>query len=473
MISLTLLFAASALAPTRGELEVTPETIASVIAEAVPVVEQELGLRFTEGGGQARIADRSEVERVLREENVPLMRVQFGEDAAVVQARAFAALIAPSVLAKFAFAENEILVVPEAFARVAEILGRPDLRSIGVLRGVLVHELVHAADQQLHGIRATYLSLLDADSMLAFNAVVEGHAQYVARRVCERLGWSEGFEVFSECTATEVGRESELSEGEILVARIQSASLVSAYTDGERFMTTIAREGGPEAVARAFAEPPAEMAVIHRPEWFLDPASRPAATVDLETGLDVFAQRHAKEGWAERRLSVDTAQLRAVFSLLSGEVVERIVKGLLQNRIVVLSPEINPAGSYVTMALYQWSTELEARFFQEAIERLQHIKDEAMSEGPVRIVEATYEKLDDGDLFGFVTEKKVAVYGSEVRAFSVIATAGDLSIELLFNGEPLERDGLHGRLRDVLRAVRRHDTELLPPPVPSEAGTER
>ncbi len=415
--------------------ELTQEVLHELELEVEPVVQATLGAQF-QGGVSVRLAAPVEIEASLFEENVGLMRQQVADpEVAEGMAREFARGLSPALLAKYRLGKREILVCSGAFADLAELLGLPELLSRGAVRAVLVHELAHAASDELYGASETLYRLDGPDRIQAYNAVLEGYAQHVARRICAARGWMEGFLVYERAIASPPRPGAGEGEDAALdyLTRLQIEVFAARYRDGERFIAALERAGGNEAVARAFREPPTDSALILEPAWFLDPSSRPALVYDLERPLDEFEAEHPAPDWGGTRLTLNASMARAALSLLPEEDVERALRSLRNGRVLTLTPPRAPDSQMIVLALYEFASPDDARQFLWLQRRLLEAKDEALKEGTVRIVASSYEELEEEGLDGFLSAKRVRAGPQEIPVLSGCGVRGRLCAEVLFS----------------------------------------
>ena len=362
-----------------------------------------------------RISTRREIAGILTEELTAQFLTQIDDpQTARREARLSARVLAEGFLAKYATGEACILVSPDTFAQLASLIDEPGLVSEQALCATLAHECVHAFDAKRYGWPERLAKLKGFEAIEAYSAVLEGHAQRVARAACARSGWKEGFETVTRSIGKLPEQRDEVMR---LIARIIETTIVSHYTDGERFIDAIERKGGEAAVARAFREPPPDMETILHPEWFLDPASRPAVAYTVEAGLDALASRFDKKIWMAQRLTVTRPQLEAALSLLPSQDLARILDHMERNRAVVLVPKDAPESKMVTAGLYIFSSAQESAFYIAAAERLSRIKDEKMKEGFIRIVASNYTPLRGPGWQALVVEKTVEAGGPVLRAY--------------------------------------------------------
>ncbi|MBN1417331.1 MAG: sulfatase-like hydrolase/transferase, partial [Planctomycetes bacterium] len=395
-----------------------------------------------------RTSTKREIAEILTEELTAQARTQIDDpQAARRQARLSARVLTEGILAKYATVEGIILVSPDTFVHLASLIAEPGLVSEQALCATLAHECVHAFDAKRYDWPERLTKLKGFEAIQAYSAVLEGHAQRVARAACARGGWKEGFETFTRS----IGKlPEEGDEATRLIARIIATTIASQYYDGERFIEAIERKGGEEAIARAFREPPPDMETIFHPEWFLDPASRPAVAYTVEAGLDAFASRFDEKIWMAQRVTATRPQLEAVLSLLPSEDLARILDHMERNRLIVLVPKDAPQSKMVTAGIYIFSSAEESAFYIAAAERLSRIKDEKMKDGVIRIVSSKHTPLRSPGWQGLVLEKTVEAGGLSFGVSSLVASRGALAVEILHSNEPITREALADLATEML-----------------------
>jgi len=449
--SVFLLFLALAAPVAAQDFEVTEASLAALGKEVLPLVEKETGVSLE--GVSLRLAVPEDLRKVLAGElGLQMRALNLDPDAAKAQAAVAAAVFSRALLAKYATGEKAILLCPGNLDALSRKIAEPLLRSREGLCVVLAHEAVHAADDLRFGFSKTLVSLRDPRALQAFNAVIEGHAQVVARRVSEAGGWKDAFEAFRRGIGKEAPDEG-AGEGERFLSRLLASSFASAYWDGEAFMRALLEKGGDKAVERAFAAPPGDPEVILHPEWFLDPASRPKPAFDFEGALDVLEKGIEPGPWIAQRSPYTRPQLEAALSLLPPDEVRRIGNSLVTSRSAVFSPKEPPVSRQIVGLLAEFSAPADALYYMAAAERLARIKDEKMKSGGVTIVESAYEAVSGEGWQGFFAAKTVEAGPNRIRVFDLVATAGSLSFELFFSGQETSGEAMAALADRVLAAA--------------------
>ena len=430
--------------------------VAAAYAELYPDLEVTPGVRFATKDEVAAILS-VELERQL----IARMDAETAERLAAAGAQAYA----DALLAKYAFDQDEILVLADNIRFMEHGSGLP-LTSPNALRALLAHEFAHALAERRHGIAEKLLGLKSEDAVLAANAVIEGDAQFIARRICESKGWSEGFEAFTEIIGF-IPDNPDLDAATRHMVEIITSAAAAAYYQGEAFIAALHAAGGDAAIAGAFESLPGEMALIYNPEWYLDPSSRPVYDWDLDRGLQPFEARYEGGDWLIQKVSAARAQMEVAFNMLPAADVAPVLDGLMQNRMIVAQPKASPMSGIALAGLYEFDTRETSQAFLKLQDRTSRKKDALMAEGETRIVGAQYTILDEGEWSGLHVAKQVAVAGQEVHVASVIAVQDRIGLEMTFSNveiTPAELIELVGALLQSTRSEITPEPEAEPAP---------
>jgi len=220
---------------------------------------------------------------------------------------------------------------------VSDSLLKSYLNSIGndavaikhALNALLIHELVHAADDSRYNIHQN--RNLTFRASFAQSAVYEGHAQYVTRRICQQTGCSPGLASLDSFMFGETLAPNQIAQP---VQAISRNILEYSYVEGERFIAALAkRSNGQSLVQTALNTPPLD------PVQILDPSSYPNQTrKELNEKLINASTKIAHPWNTNSWVSVEASPLKGVN--LRGDPARRVaaVDGftrLLQGMIAV------------------------------------------------------------------------------------------------------------------------------------------
>jgi len=179
---------------------------------------------------------------------------------------------------------------------------------------LMLHELVHAADDRRHGIHDN--RALDFRASFAQSAAFEGHAQWLTRKICRREGCVGGLDALDAFMFDDSGASTALAPRAGAPAQDERSSPVDrnlleySYVEGERFVAAIAeRENGARLIEQLLSDPP------HDPLQILDPSSFPDVARERRnrTLLDrALGVPHAWLDGNEPRVAIATSPLKGV-----------------------------------------------------------------------------------------------------------------------------------------------------------------
>ena len=244
-------------APTTEGDPATAAEVEAVVTELSAFVEQEQGVGFVEpvaveliGEGEFQdrlLADFDEDADELRETEVFLEGLGL-VDPDVDLVEAMRSLMGGSVVGFYD---------PES----AELVVRGTVLSPYV-RTTIAHELVHALDDQHHDLDRPHYD--DADDEIAFglSALAEGNARRIERAYRDSLSADDR----AAADAEELAYGDGLDLGEVPLILVD---LIGApYVLGEPLVENLVAEGGGEALAAAFADPPRTTEQVIHPERY-------------------------------------------------------------------------------------------------------------------------------------------------------------------------------------------------------------
>lgn len=191
-LSLSALLATTLL-PSQDEkprLQIDDAGLQALVARAVPAVERATGRKFGKPPA-VTLADIGDVMRSLRDDLLPATSTYHaGQPKAridkALQLRAD--FLAVQMLGKYGVQSREVYVLPHRVAPALVAVQWSDADHTQVLHLVVLHELVHAMQDQEIGLAARLARFADADSGEAFSMLIEGHAVFCSERAAKELG---------------------------------------------------------------------------------------------------------------------------------------------------------------------------------------------------------------------------------------------------------------------------------------------
>ncbi|MFP9190228.1 Hvo_1808 family surface protein [Natrialbaceae archaeon A-CW1-1] len=225
----------------------------AVTYRAMARIEEIRGLRFTEDV-EIEVYTRAELREYFDRGDEPadaftneLWRAAFVVDGETDVNDAFDQLYGDAV--QGFYVDNRIVIVTD------------DPDTIRIDRGTLVHELVHALQDQQFGLERQGQTL---DERRAENGLIEGEANYLPTLYDQRCGseW-ECLPDLEPLEGAEAASAGELNVGLFL-------SIYAPYSEGPTFVEHLHETGGWDAIDTAFEDRPVSTAQIIHPERYPD-----------------------------------------------------------------------------------------------------------------------------------------------------------------------------------------------------------
>jgi hypothetical protein len=382
-----------------------------------------------------RFGTSEEIAGILVAENLKAIARQLEEGAEQKEiektAKAAVQTLASATIAKYCFGANEILVNLDVLFIIEES-GLVGMASREALQATLVHEVMHAVHDAQFPIDHLMEGIVDMDSAQAINALIEGHAQFHARRICEAQGWQAGFERFSSAIGWLPPTED---AARALLMKVAIAQMRFWYETGEQFFVAVHAALGDEGVRLVFENPPMESILISEPGWYLQPETRPVAEFDLEERLDSVVAWYGERDVNLMKMKMLEPQILAALSLLPEADVKLAVGEIHDNMLGFAQGR----KSFLSAGLFAMSSAVWSKSFYSLEEQLLHIKDETLKEGNVKILEANYTPFEAGDKFGASTVrgyrglyalKRMQAGSQKMEVSTLVAISGRTVVEV-------------------------------------------
>lgn len=418
LLSLASLLAAS---PARAQGEPVPSwaeaaTLQRRFDEVLrPALDEALGAPLEGGAVEVVLADRVALAAVLAaDEERPYAKE--GEVAGHVRSacRMRAEALAPFVLAKRDIEGPRLLVSPDALGRVVERDGRA--ADAALLDVALLHEAVHAHQHARFDLGAFLAGAPTPEDLAARLAVVEGHAQAVARRAAAALGLGEAAGRFEALLDLPPRALRGTPQGEALGALLS----IQAYRhrEGAACVEHLARALGLEgATRRLFTRPPRSRRLVSHPEELLAPRAAPDVAA---LGPKLAALLDARR-FAARALVMPEPAVRATLAPAGEEARARALAAFREGVAVVapLRDAAPPAAPSALLVAYLCGSPEEAVTFTGVLERVTRARHAALraGEGGARCLSAT---LRPGPAPGYRAEVTLELEGGARRVLVAV-----------------------------------------------------
>lgn len=278
------------------------ENIDAMYNKARELVEQKLDINLEHV--KLQIVDDTPINNEVTRESRRLIEAQFGDTRF---AKHFLSKVMDAQVgtyaALFTSKTNSVLVSRDMLSSFENSLP-PDasLRSAALMT-LLIHELVHAADDQRYKIHEN--RALNFRASFAQSATFEGHAQFVTREICAEHNCSSGLDALDNFM---FNRNAEPAIHSQPIEAISHNVLEYSYVEGERFVAALAtREGGEQLINELLSAPPQDPIQILSPETFPDKEREIRNQRLISASLDVD-HPWVKGNW----IGVETSPLKGV-----------------------------------------------------------------------------------------------------------------------------------------------------------------
>jgi hypothetical protein len=326
MRNLTLTLVLGTVLAGQSVTSVDDGRIAEITARLVPLVERYAGRSFVEPPA-VLLSDAREVGEALEVE----FRICFQQMVAEDEQdrldwfiRKEAHTIAAQMIGKYAYVEDLLFVVPPTLALIASNMSLSDRTANELLELTVAHELVHALQDQEVDLAARIRSAGYNDQLHGLNALIEGHAMFVASQVARHLGMLETYGKSLEVIAP---------DGDLGAATAQSAFGLRSrrmlhtyyYVTGAQRIAELHDKGGSDLIWATLAAPPPRSSAIFR-TWNDGIPAAGAEPIDLLGSLQGAEAIFGDRNWLTMRIEVGHAQLRSECSNV--EDIDQTLQGL-------------------------------------------------------------------------------------------------------------------------------------------------
>lgn len=258
--------------------DLTETRLDAIVAELVPLIEQETGFVFT-AVPHARIARATDLDRIVESEARATFRSLYPDLPDTLLDRAIRPGTPQGISGKYAIHEQILLVDPHAMVATASAVPEDPDALEHVVRLVLAHELAHALQDQVADLDARFLSVHDSDGYDAVRMLTEGHANVVEKRVAARID------------ATDAARALDEAQGWDASGPKSSDAypIWALYGQGQELVRREQERAGVEGVRALLTSPPTRTRTFFRPEELgREQARDPTLEAAFERYADAF-----------------------------------------------------------------------------------------------------------------------------------------------------------------------------------------
>ncbi|MFC7097070.1 Hvo_1808 family surface protein [Halobaculum marinum] len=262
----------------------------------------------------------------------------------------------------------------------------PDPDAPTVSNATLIHELVHALQDQRYDLTNETYRGATQDGDLAIDGVVEGEANYIEARYSQRCGAEWDCVETPSASSGGGGGGGGLNLGVLL-------TLLNPYSDGPVYVNEIVEEGGWDAFEERFENPPASSEqVIHRtdeepvPIAFTDEATGEWSTFPRDNpqlgqnGSDTVGEAsiYAMFWYQARTYGADTVNVQGLFSDQQYDLYNYDAApsaGWANDRLFPYRTGTDDDADYGYVWVTEWDTEQDAQEFHDTYLRMLEAHD--------------------------------------------------------------------------------------------------
>jgi WD40 repeat protein len=414
-------------APVAEDFTISPERLDALMQEAGPRLEKAMGHLF-KAPPKLLVSTPEAVRDILAAEIEPTLRIRTPDLNAEKRKEAalqMADLMSHIYFGKYEPGTNRVHLVPENFSALAKELKRPLILTPDFLRLVVIHELVHAMDNQELKVWSRIDSLNTVEELSVLNALIEGHAQQVTHEILAAGGQEKVFAAYEEILQSDPPSSS---AGEKFVAQVFATQFRAPYIEGRKFLDGLAASGKKNYVEDVFSKAPASMDVILHPERYYDPAKRREMR-DLGELFDDLAKR--QPGWASTKVRVGELEVRTSFGdFVDAREVKEVSTHLIGGQAVVVQTE---SGSQMAVFLIlEADSPVTASKLGDLFGKLTRAKEERLKEGTIRILKAARAPLaTKAKVANELTRMTIQAGPQTVETSDAIAIQGEWVVEVL------------------------------------------
>ncbi|GEM_PF-6506840 len=357
-------------------------------------------------------------------------------------------ILGNQILGKYDWRNKKILIGLTNLKRQARMFHLPDLLAPETLKALLTHEAIHVVDQ----MRYSWVEKMKGATIQIYNAVVEGHAQAVAEKICKVEGWEKGFSTFSSV----IGKiPASLSGLERQIMEVRISQTRDAYWKGRLFVLAIEKALGKPGIKRIFEQPPKSFDQVLHPEWYLHPELQPHSSFDPTPAFKAFLEGMSRKKWKARRVEGSLSQFGAALSLLPEKERKWILESIVGNRTLLVMRRKNPRmGGVIGLTFIQFKTDEDAASYLDSGLKLSRIKDRKMSKGLLRITGATYDDLRKKNKPMIYMSKDLSVRGKSLTVQNLMIARKNLVLEMLYSKVPIEKSKFLRLGQSLIQKVR-------------------
>jgi hypothetical protein len=406
----------------------TPTNLQLLAEQAFAAVSKQTGQALH--GLSVRTASGSDIAAVLRDEQAERYTALMSDEHYAQLALEHDSQDAGhSMLGKYAVAEDAVLINPQQVARLfVEQRDNPAFMR-EVYLALLAHEAMHAAQHRRYDFNSDLLQPAGLGQRATLDAIVEGEAQFAARRACEQLGCERGFNALTEAlVAWQPHEDAAISQRR----HAASARIAFSYVDGEKFVETLYQQGGDALVEQLWHQPPDSPWVVINPGRFelMQPLTE---GVDLERAAERLEEEFSTDEWVHvRGVTLPNEVSLELTQFEGGE--DSIDEHQQHIAVTLLDKSAHDAPAPTIELVRCANAEASQRWLEAREHRLQTL--DASHSRQRSVLDKHYREVHAGGASGFYRKAIWQIGEHKLALQSLMLSRGELSIHIGGNNLP-------------------------------------
>lgn len=347
----------------KQRFEINDKTIKAMIEKAEPLIEEVTEMKY-QNRMKYEIVQRDVIRDELTQDLIPQLKKFLNitnDDMVKRQAEMTAQITSQSILGKYSLSKKSFYIVPDNIGTISKILEVKDEQLYDFVFLLVIHEMVHALDDQHFDLRKIISAKNTVETASAFNSLLEGHAVYVTNKIAERLNISETAKQTSVKSAAGISGE---------LNRMQQQAYHSIYVKGAEFVQAIIEKKGPGIITTAFTSPPVSSRQIMNPDEYLNPTA--ITGIDSSALLKKVAEKLPIEGMGTQSIDIGGMILRTL--LISKGISEGeagpISDSCINGAIYIASKQVMQTTQNITLFLINFTRSEDAAKFDEISQKI-------------------------------------------------------------------------------------------------------
>ena len=349
---------------------------AQIIEKVVPHVESVTGKKFKQIP-ELVYSDRTKVAISLSKDltaQFKNLQENSDENANFELADNIAIKASYTLFGKYGLKDKKLYIMPRNIVPLMKRVGIPLSMVKPLVEIVIAHELVHALQDQHANITKKVFSAKSQDSMVALNAVMEGHAVFMQESVGTSMGYDKEIIEFSNIFSTsQTGKGSE--KRNLLNMETSVSSL--AYVLGKKFIDYIVSTFGRKYLWKVLQNPPKSSAMVANPESY---SSKNDETLPLAKIFENLDPLISPKKLITNKQEIGILNFNAMYPGMNPQKKLAMIKSAKQAFIYTFKEKDKPGNNSITLFLLK--TEGDCWDFLDALQNMAKRNIEVFQKSP-------------------------------------------------------------------------------------------